>query len=443
MILVTTGTDGDVFPFIGLGAALVARGHRVTLATSANYEGLAAAHGCEFRALISEEENQDLIAHPDFWHPIKTALVSLKWGVGLFEREYAVLAELARGQDCLIVSHVAVLAARMVQEKLGRPMANLLLQPWVIPSVFEPPVMPAGLTLPRWAPRPLGRLYFRLISAAGDLFVARHLNVVRANLGLKPVRHMLQWWLSPDLVIGLFPACFAPPQPDWPPQVRLAGFSRFDGQKGALLPPEVLDYCRAGEPPVVFTFGTGMMHSAHLFRASVEACQLAGLRGLLLTRYADQLPAELPPCVRHFPFAPFRQLFPHCAAVVHHGGVGTTARAFAAGIPQLILPLALDQHDNASRVERLGAGVWLRRRQRRGSDMARALRRLLTSEVKAHCRAFAAQAENEDGLEVAARWLEEMGRTRLPTNGTTAGAKALSPYVFDNRDNRPIPTVNG
>ena len=82
------------------------------------------------------------------------------------------------------------------------------------------------------------------------------------------------------------------------------------------------------------------------------------MRGILLTKYAAQVPDPLPPNVIRVGFAPFRKLFPRCAAVVHHGGIGTVAKALAAGVPQLVLPGAFDQTDNATRVKRLGAGDW-------------------------------------------------------------------------------------
>ena len=81
---------------------------------------------------------------------------------------------------------------------------------------------------------PLRRLYWLAVDAAAYALVAPSLNRVRAGLGLSPVRRVFRWWLSPDLVIGLFPGWYAAPQPDWPPQLRLAGFGRFDGAREAL-----------------------------------------------------------------------------------------------------------------------------------------------------------------------------------------------------------------
>jgi rhamnosyltransferase subunit B len=117
----------------------------------------------------------------------------------------------------------------------------------------------------------------------------------------------------------------------------------------------VRTFCQAGSPPIAFTLGTGMKHAADFFRTAVATCDTLGARGLLLTKYPDLIPASLPANVRHCAFAPFRELLPLCRAIVHHGGIGTTAAALEAGCPQLVLPLAWDQPDNAARVAKLGS----------------------------------------------------------------------------------------
>src|SRR5262249_27657873 len=180
-----------------------------------------------------------------------------------------------------LVANPGLLPARLVQEKLKVPLGSLLLQPGLIPSCSAPPEMPGGLTIPAWLPSPLRRAYWLAVDAAGYLLVARPLNRLAARLGLPPVRRVFRGWLPPDLVIGLSPPWYAEPQPDWPPQIRLAGFGRYDGAK-AELPDDVLTFCQAGPPPVAFTLGTGMTHAAPFFRATVAACAAAGVRVLFL-----------------------------------------------------------------------------------------------------------------------------------------------------------------
>jgi UDP:flavonoid glycosyltransferase YjiC (YdhE family) len=112
--------------------------------------------------------------------------------------------------------------------------------------------------------------------------------------------------------------------------------------------------------------------------------------------------------VRHVAFAPFLELFPHCAAVVHHGGIGTVAKCFASGVPQLVLPIAFDQKDNAIRVKRLGAGDWVRAGRATGPRVAELLKGLLTTEVKRRAEEIARRFAGEDALEAAADAVEDL-----------------------------------
>lgn len=414
-VLVSAGTDGDVIPYIGLGLRLAQRGHRVTLFADEPFRSQAEQHGFEFHALFSADEMHRLLSNPDFWRPIKGPLAACQWGVNSIERQFAMLADVVRDdKDAVLVANPGVFAARIVHDKFGTPMASLVLQPWMIPSVYEPPVMPAGLTLPRWAPRPLGRMYWSAVFRFGDFLVGQQLNRVRASLDLPPVRRVLEWLLSPQLIIGMFPAWYGRPQADWPPQLRLAGFPMYDGRPAQALPDDVGEFCNSGEPPVVFTFGTGMMHAAVAFRAAIDAGRQLGFRSLLLTKYPQQLPDPLPPTVRHFAFVPLQSLLPECSAIVHHGGVGTTAKALAAGVPQLVLPWSWDQPDNALRLKRMGVGDSLDPRRSTGRKLANRLAPLLSPATRQSCREVATRFGTDDSLATAADWVE--GLSQLTTD---------------------------
>jgi UDP:flavonoid glycosyltransferase YjiC (YdhE family) len=428
VILASLGTDGDILPYVGLGVALRRRGHRATLVAAEDFRDLAASAGLEFRPLASREENRELLHDPDFWSPLKGPVVGARWGCALMPRHFELFFDLSRDEDAVLVASPALVAARVVHEKLGRPLATPILQPWMIRSNSSPPVMPMGLTLPRWAPRPAAALYWRAIDLAGAGLMGRALNRLREPIGLPPVRRVFGWWLSPQLVLGMFPAWFGPPQEDWSPSIKLTGFPRYDGAADPRpLAADLLAFCRPGRPVVAFTFGTGMVHGAALFRAAADACRLAGVKGLLLTRHAGQLPSPLPPDVRHVPFAPFKALFPLCAAVVHHGGVGTIAEAFAAGAPQVVLPVAYDQKDNAIRVKRLGAGDWLRAGRATGPRVAALLKAVMTNEVKRRCVEIACRFGGEEPLEVAADSVETLGRRGSAVNGESVASQAPEP----------------
>lgn len=406
-ILATMGTDGDVFPHLGLGSLLRARGRRVTLAAPETYRERAHDLGMEFCSLVTTEEVGRMFADPDLWHPFKSGRMMARWGGPMIERQYDALAGLASSPDTVVVANPGLLAARLVHEKRRVPTASLLLQPGLLPSNTAPPEMPGGATIPSWLPHPLRRLYWLGVDGAAFLLVAPELNRVRARLGLKPVRRVFRWWLSPELVIGLFPEWYAAPQPDWPRPLRFAGFGRFDGVRDPLS-PEIRRFCEEGSPPIAFTLGTAMTHAAAFFREAVAACESLAVRGLLLSKYPDAIPTPLPSHLRHCTFAPFRELLPMCGAVVHHGGVGTTSAALQAGCPQLVLPLAWDQPDNAARVVALGAGLTLGPRHRSSDRLTLALARLMAPEFRARCRTIASRALAEDGLEVAADLVEQL-----------------------------------
>jgi len=406
VILVTIGTDGDILPYIGLGAVLGERGHRVTLVAGADYEPLARLHGLEFRALVSAQENRELFGHPDFWNPLKSAPLAASWGVRFLRRQYDLISQLAT-RDGVLVSSPGVFASAMVHEKTGVPLVSLILQPGLIPSSIAPPIMP-GFTMLRHAPRPAWKVFWRALDLVGAVLVGRELNPLRVKLGLKPVRRIFQNWLSPQLVLGLFPEWYGPPQTDWPGQIRLTGFPLFDGAQRGDLSPRLREFCHNGSPPVAFTFGTGMAHPAALFRASFEACGNSGTRGIFITKHQAALPAPLPSFICQTDFAPFRELFPLCAAVVHHGGIGTVAEALATGTPQLIHPLCFDQFDNAVRVQRLGVGKWLKSKHMGGMQIVGALKGLITPETQERCRTIAERLECNLGLQAAAQCVEEL-----------------------------------
>jgi rhamnosyltransferase subunit B len=413
-ILSTLGTDGDVFPYIGLGTLLRSRGHRVTLIASGNYLRRATEHDLEFIPLVEASEADALFSRADFWHPVKGGLIGARWGAPHIPRQYEMFAELARDPDSVFICSPAIFAGRLVQEKFNRPLATVVLQPWMIPSLDAPPVFPPRVGPPRWAPRALFQLHFGLIHGIGWLLIGRALNKLRRKVGLPPVWRVFRWWFSPELMIGMFPDWWGQPQADWPSQMRLAGFPMFDGVGDEQLPPDLIEFLDAGDPPIVFTFGTGMMHASHLYSASLEACRSLGKRAIFATKYAEQLPQPLPPFARQVCFAPFMKLFPRCAAVVHHGGIGTIAKCLAAGPPQLVLPVAYDQFENAMKVKALGAGDWLPPRRRNAADIAKSLRELLSGQTATAGISISSRFCAADGLDQAADMIERLASTSLP-----------------------------
>ena len=213
-----------------------------------------------------------------------------------------------------------------------------------------------------------------------DRAVCPSFNAWRSQLGLSPIRRVTHWWNQAWCVACLFPAWFAPPQADWPRDLVQTSFPLWDERPEPTLPAELERFLDGGEPPLAFTPGSANVHGGQFFAAAAEACRRMGRRGLLLTRFTDQLPEALPDGVIHVPYAPFSQLLPRCAALVHHGGVGSMSQAMAAGIPQLVVALAHDQFDNGQRVEQLRVGRSIPHRGVTASKLVAAVAPLLASD---------------------------------------------------------------
>ena len=380
-ILVTVyGSAGDVHPMLGLALALKSRGHRITFATSEYFSDLVDRVGIEFAELGTREEFLEAIQNPDLWHPRRGPTYVIREGVGRGLRdEYQLVRERYVPGETVAITSCLGFGTRVAHEKLGVPLVTVHGQPAVLWSDYDSPRyagMLSGPAVPRWLKR-------AQIWAAQKLFIgpaARpSLNAFRAELGLPPVHHVMNWWHTADRVIGLFPEWYAPRQPDWPSNVVLTQFPLWDERDVTQTPPEIEEFLERSGPPIVFTPGSGMVQGSEFFRAAVEACRRLGQPGMLLTRFPEQIPAELPENVRHFEYVPFSAILPRAAAVVHHGGIGSTSQGLRAGIPQLLMPMSHDQPDNAARIKRLGVGDWLRPSAFRGPRVAEKVERLIAS----------------------------------------------------------------
>jgi rhamnosyltransferase subunit B len=187
------------------------------------------------------------------------------------------------------------------------------------------------------------------------------------------------------------------------------GFPLVDREREANGPPDELDqFLVEGDPPIIFSQGSAVRDVRDFFKVSAEVAHQLGRRAVFLTPHVEQIPKDLPPGVRYFGFVPFR-LPRRAVAHVHHGGIGTMAYTLAAGIPQLTVPLTLDQPDNSWRLKRLGVSDYLRPRKYKTREVVRALGALLESPAVAErCRFYAAKCHAEKSLENICQALEEL-----------------------------------
>lgn len=411
-ILITTlGSYGDTYPMVGLGVELSRRGHQVTLLTNPYFEPLASKYGLYFVPIGTLQQYQQFANHPLLFDPRKSLSVIFNTLlIPSIRSAYQRLSEHVRPGETVMLSAITVFAARLVQEKQHIPNITVHLTPMAFKSAYEMPKN-AMFSFPNWLPLALKRLYWWVADKlVVDPLVCPELNALRKELGLASAsRIMTRWGHSPQMVIGLFPAWYASPQPDWPPVTRLTGFPLFTEDQEKALAPEVKDFLQAGEPPIIFMPGSLMQQADHYFRTAVEYCQAAGRRAILLSRFAQHIPAGLPKTVRHFEYIPFQQILPYAAVLAHHGGIGTCAQVMQAGVPQLIHPMAYDQYDNAWRIRGLGIGDWIAPKDWILPQVASKLQALTTSaDVRQQCHYIASRFVDQDPLADTCRLVESI-----------------------------------
>ena len=408
IIVAALGSYGDVHPFLAIGRELRRRGHEVIMIMPAMYESLTRKLGLEFAGAGTVEQFDQFSSQRELWDPVKGFGVIAR-GVGeSMPWFYEPIVRNHRPGRTGLVMSTLLLAGRVAQETLGIRGVTVHLSPAVLRSKIDPPAAPP-LPLSAKFPRAWNRLVYR---AADWLVIDRMMggpvNDFRRSLGLKPVKRIFNGWIhSPDRVIGLFPDWFAPPPADWPGQTVLTGFPLYDEADVTPMDSVLEEFLDAGGAPIVFTPGSAMKFGDHFFIEAVKTCKLLGRSGVLLSRYPHHLPGNLPAEIRAVDFAPFSRLLPRCAAIVHHGGIGTAAQAMAAEIPQLVVTMAHDQPDNAARLKRLGIAVELPQTRFKAQRAGELLAGLLDEGRKARCIAVQKKLAGERPLEQTVEIIEE------------------------------------
>jgi UDP:flavonoid glycosyltransferase YjiC (YdhE family) len=398
---------------MGLALGLKARGHDVVLATSEFYRARIERAGLQFHILRSQAEPDDrqmlrrvLDSRNGPEYLIRTILLPRLTDM------YEDMLRATESADFLISGEVVV-AAALVAEKRRLPWAAAILAPFSFFSAHDPvalPFLPAARLLTA-APAPIQRAV---------LSVARYttrgwgkpISDLRRSLGLRSSDHpLLDDRFSPFLNLALFSRMLGPAQPDWPANTVQTGFVFYDADNNcANLQLEA--FLREGPAPLTFTLGSAaVMDPGRFFEESAAAARLLGRRALLLIG-KNPPPANLSENMLTVDYAPYSQVFPRSACVVHQGGVGTTAQALRAGVPQLVMPYAFDQPDNAARVARLGVGNSVSRRRYRADRIARKLSKLLsTSCYGLQAREMSGRVRMENALVSACDAIErEMAR---------------------------------
>lgn len=422
IILTTLGSLGDLHPYIALGIGLKARGYQVTLATSAMYQQRILDQGLAFNPLhpnlpdIGDEfamMRQVMNANTGTEYVLRSVVLP-------FVRAcYEDLLPIVNESD-LLISHPLTYATPIIAEKYQKPWVGVALQPIIFMSAYDPPVIPAlpFLTHLRKLGPKFHKYLFNLFKWLSKSWLTP-LYQLRQEIGLPPptAHPIFEGIFSPHLNLALFSRLLAQPQLDWPSNVKVTGFPLFDKDEAQTpLDPQLAEFLRNGTPPIVFTLGSSaVMDAGNFYKDSMLAAQQLGQRAVLLIgRDPRNRPTQpLPKEILAVEYAPYSEVFRHAAAIVHQGGMGTTAQALYSGRPMLVMPYAHDQPDNAARVVRLGVGRTIAQRLYNSQSAAKELAKLLENKQYAEqAQQVGQQLQQEDGVAQACDAIDQFFLSR-------------------------------
>ncbi len=415
IVIATTGSYGDVNPYVGLSLALLQRGHQPVIATSAFYREAIEREGIGFHPVGPEVDPKD----PELLKRVMDA----KRGTEFILRDlifphlrvaYDDLSHAVADADALI-THPITYAGPIVAEKQRKTWISTVLAPMSFFSAHELPVVApfpwlhSVQKLGLWASKGFVKLAKRVTVPWTEPWHA-----LRQELGLPPAPNpVFEGQHSPRLVLALFSRVLGAPQLDWPDNVHVTGPIFYDGHSiEEATQRELQRFLDDGPAPVVFTLGSSAVNTAGaFFEESMKAVQAIGCRALMLVGSQEGArPREpLPATIKMLHAAPHSFVFSRAAAVVHQGGIGTAQQALRAGHPELIVPFAHDQPDNADRIRRLGVAKVIYPSRYRGPRVAQALNELLNdSEYTQRAAEVGEKIRQEEGPTQACEQIERL-----------------------------------
>ncbi|ODN70025.1 glycosyltransferase [Methylobrevis pamukkalensis] len=422
-LFATHGSLGDLNPFLALGSFLRQGGSRVVIATHETYRARVEALDLEFVSIFPDAGGYEAELGMDaaaIVHRVSDDFdFFLRDIVGRHvEASIERLLPVVRTVDMVIASsyaHGAHIAAQME----GKRFVGVALQPAAMVAAGEPAVI-ARMPMMQTPSRRLDRLFNRAILAIANWRMRGALATVRQAYtirGLKPEAGING--ITADVpTLALFSPLLGgtPAQADG--RSRMTGFLYLDDEVvSGEVERRVSTFLAAGPAPIVVTLGSfNVTVGERFFRMAIRATRRLGHRCIVIAGEASPLLGEdFGRQVLVLPYLPYARIFPHAAAIVHHGGIGTCAQALKAGRPQVVCPLFADQHDNAHRITRLGAGETLEFRRARPRRTQAALKRILESpEIDERCRSLAETIGREEGLLAAAAFLRNSVDEALP-----------------------------
>jgi len=405
--VLTIGSQGDVRPCVALGAGLKAAGHDVRIIAHPGFETLVRRHGLDFapvagdpRELAVSENRQLRELHDRGRNVFQWIRTFNEVDAPLMRQRLRDCWEACQDADVVVASALPYIFGYAIATKLQIPLVRAFYFP-VSPTRSHPIDF-----LPQWLP--LGkRLNLATYHAQRQILwqIARPwlLGACRDVLGIKTLPRLEPFGgldRKQQLLLYGYSAAVAPSPPDWGSFIDVTGYWFLDQSTNWSPPPALAAFLDAGPPPVCIGFGSMTFDRTELVRIVARALDLTAQRAVLLTGWGGLRPPQLPRNMIAIEWAPLDRLFPRMAAVVHHGGAGTTADGLCAGVPTVVVPFFFDQFFWGRRVFELGAGPRPIPRTRLSAEtLANAIQAAVTDPtMRSHAAAVGARIRAENGV---------------------------------------------
>lgn len=395
-LIPTIGSRGDLQPYIALASHLKEAGHHPIVASHPCMAGIARTYGVDFKPIGPDIDIGSEAAHmrANAPHWMVGMMRVMKFSFKMLEESHEDILALAKEAEVMIVSHTS--AGSIEADQLGLEKISVTLHPQAIP--VDDPDDP---------------LIKKVIGAAAgwgmNLMMKKPLDKIRKRLGLPAMGP--EGITSKKLnLIPISPHVF-PPESGWEDRHQMTGYWFAEPQQSWTPPEDLAAYLADGDPPAVISLGAMALGDAdedEIIDLTLAAVQKAGVRAIIQGWDSQLAERELPPEVFHAGSVPHTWLLPQACCFVHHGGFGSVAAAFQAGIPALVIPHIIDQFIWGQKVQELGVGAAPIARGKLGlENYSEALVKLVTdTTLRENAARLGEKIREEQGLENARRLIE-------------------------------------
>jgi sterol 3beta-glucosyltransferase len=410
VVMVAMGSRGDVEPYIALGKGLKKAGHYVRVISHQNFDSLISSHGLEFWAI--EGNVQEIAQSTEMGKQIeKGNFLSVLSQMKKAAQAHATGAiktgvSACQGMDMVLAGIGGLFIAAPLAEKFNIPFLQAYYIPFTPTGAFPSFLFPK---LPQWLGGSVNRFSYHIMRQimwqgfrSTDKLVRKQLDLPASPFWGPYKRLQSQ---KVPVIYGYSPSVI-PPAPDWGANTYVTGFWFLDEPCNWQPPQDLLDFLEAGSPPIYIGFGS--MSSRNPEKTTnlvLSALNETKQRAVMLSGWNGLRKNDLPQSVFMVDSVPFSWLFPKMAAVVHHGGAGTTHYGVRAGVPSITVPFFADQPFWGNRIKELGVGPDpIPRKKLTAKKLARAIDLVLTdSAMRLRAAELGRKVQEEKGNELAVK----------------------------------------